>query len=200
MKGLFAVLAVLVLSGCAGTGGLLSGGLCDIKENKSSFDDLKELRLTKCWSAKSESAWDFPATKIGFTWRESRPTTMTVNLIYDGSASGVAYSSYEALTVRINGKSRRFETYSGTQYTDGGYNDVSNNIYTQSQNSVNIPYALFEQMMTEKDVRLRVQTSDGYDDMIFHIPQNGTMKYTKLYAKTFYDRIETIKNAGKNNS
>ena len=80
----------------------------------------------------------------------------------------------------------------------GGYNTITKTIYTTSTNTVVIPLSILEQMLNAKDCRLRIHSSDGYEDSFFsteHIP--GGQPTAILGMRTFYERIQNAKNKSK---
>jgi hypothetical protein len=77
-------------------------------------------------------------------------------------------------------------------YTNSGYNAFSQSIYTQTKSSVRLSYSMLERMLKAEDVKIRVITSQGYEDIVFNVGDSGRFKYSKYYLKQFKRKIDSI--------
>lgn len=183
------VIAALSLTACQSTGNKIAG-ICQIEESVSTFDKSNEVNFTECWVSAGESVWDIPSFKFGFSWSDKTPESIVLRLVYDSNVGSNAYTSFKGVSININGEISSFDNKSRTVLDSSGYNSVSNTIYTQSRSGIVIPMYLFEKMMTAEDVRVRVLSSDGYEDYIFSMEQNGMTKYAKFYLDDYLAAIE----------
>lgn len=178
-----------MLSGCVSTSNKLAG-LCQIEQTKDQFNNSAQVEFTNCWTATSESVWDIPSYKFGFTWLESAPEKIQMNLTYDSTVSGDAYTNFESVSINFAGAKYRYDNLSNTILSDSGYNNVTQTIYTSSRSALTVPMHVFESMVKSKDARIRIVTSDGYEDYLFHIDENGMTKYTKYYMRDYLAAID----------
>nr|WP_136252852.1 hypothetical protein [Ningiella ruwaisensis] len=172
------LIAAIAISGCQSTGNMFTN-MCQIKEEIDTFTNQVRVDFTKCWVAAGESVWDMPIHKFGFTWYEAHPERIRVNLTYDSTVDAGGYTNFESLLINIDGNIKERVEFGRTILGDSGYNSVSNTIYTDSSAGAFIDIETFEQMLRSDDVRLRVNTSDGYSDYVFHISELGMTKYAK---------------------
>lgn len=188
MKKLILLGAVTILTACQSTGNKIAG-ICQIEQSVSTFENSKLLEFTECWSAKSESVWDMPTIMTGYVWNESNPDSIKLNLVYNGQSGGDSYTGFYGIDINIDGNIYKYKTSGQTILSSSDYNTVSNTIYTKSRNAVTIPLSVFEDMVNKSDVRIRIYTSDGYEDQIFSLAQNGMSKYTRYYIPEYLDII-----------
>lgn len=186
-----------LISGCAGMAdaGSAMAGIGKVTAEKSSFDDATIVRMAPAFLYDPEAGWAGVSIKLGGYWTSAHPEHVSLILAYDSDTrTGATYRSLRGMDISINGTVTKFAAGRPTSYDYGSYNSVSNTIYTQSSNAVVIPYALFEQMMTAKDVRLRISTGAGFVDAVFsteRIP--GGQATAKLAFRKFVEKIEPHK-------
>ena len=99
------------------------------------------------------------------------------------------YTSYEGISVNIDGDIREFEASGSTIFDSSDYNTVTNTIYTSSTGVVIVPLDYLKRMVLADDVRIRVNMSDSYEDIIFSIDKKGTASYSRLKFKEFLAAI-----------
>lgn len=189
MKKLIFICAALSIAGCQSTGNMLSG-LCQIEESIDTFENKAQVDFTKCWVPTGTSVWDTPSYKFTFTWYEADPSRMRLGFVYDSSVDGAAYTRFESVSINVNGTKYDFDNFSDTLLSDSGYNNITNTIYTTSRAGVFIPMSLFEEMITAEDVRIRLSSSRGYEDYLFHISKLGLKEYTKLHMPKYLATID----------
>lgn len=183
---------MVCLTACQSTTNKIAG-ICQIKHSVSTFENTKTVEFTECWNAKSLSVWDTPTIMIGYKWNQSKPELIQMNLTYNSQVGGGAYTNFNGIDINIDGDIYEYETTSTTILSSSDYNSVSNTIYTSSRNAIVMPFSVFERMMGAENVRFRIYTSEGYEDQIFNIAENGMSKYAKYYLPKYLIDINQIK-------
>lgn len=175
MKALAILLVTVALSGCASIDDAMSkvSNLGVVATEKTSFDNAIKVTVTPTWLW-GEDAHLLNDFKLGAHWSSSTPKTVQLIISYDSSAtSSRSYVSFKGMEIKVDGKVHTFVTTGTTQLSNSGYNDISKTTYTQSRNTVTIPYPLFEEMMKAKECRLRIHSSRGFEDSLFTLPRNS---------------------------
>jgi hypothetical protein len=197
MKILAILLATIALHGCAGIDDVMSkaSNLGVVSTEKSNFDNATRVTVTPTylWGEDAHLLNDF---KLGARWSSSTPKTVQLIISYDSSASSSrSYVSFKGMEIKVDGKVHTFVTTGTTQLDNSGYNDISKTVYTQSRNTVTIPYPLFEEMMKAKECRLRIHSSRGFEDSLFTLPRNSMG--SRLAFSAMEEFQATVKNLQK---
>ena len=188
MKKALIILFIFTALGCQSTGNKFAG-LCQVEEQSDTFTNKMRVEFTNCWVAAGESVWDTPVYKFGFVWLEDQPDIIQVNLTYDSTVGGQSYTNFESIMINIDGNREVTKELSDTILDSSGYNNVSNTIYTSSRAAARIDMRVFENMMISNDVRIRINTSNGYSDYVFHLSENGMTKYAKYDLDKFVTAV-----------
>jgi hypothetical protein len=137
-------------------------GLGVVTEEKSTFDGAIIVNVSPQWLYDPDGSFG-NSVKLGARWSNKSPDHVALVLHSSG------YISLQSIDININGDIKSFKSNSLTMLDNSGYNTVSKTIYTESQNSIVIPYQILEDMVSAKDCRLRIHTSKGYEDANFLI-------------------------------
>lgn len=162
---------VVFLAGCAGMADVASqiSGRGVLKEKTSTFDNSHVIEVTPEFLYDPAGSWG-NSIRLGARWTDAAPDLVALVLSYESSVSvGNAYAEFRGLDVNIDGYIQNFKVENPSSHSSSEYNTVTSTIYTESRNSVVVPYSLFKQMIGPGDVRLRIYTSDGYEDSRFSI-------------------------------
>lgn len=184
-------------SGCTSVADLSTGlaGLGAITEDISTFDNKRTIDVSPNWLYDPSGGWG-NSVKLGARWSEKYPDTIALTMSYTNSivSASEAYLLINGVDIAVNGESFSFSTDSPTDHDSSGYNTVSKDIYTESRNMVLIPITLFETMLSASDTRLRVFTSEGYEDSVLTIermPGGGATAINSL--RKFLLKVKTAK-------
>ena len=97
---------------------------------------------------------------------------MTLDLAYDANTgSSEIYLGFTGIDINVDGKITSYKISDLTILDSSEYNTVTNTIYTKSKNSVIIPLSLLEEMVSADVCRIRIYTSQGYEDAVFRYRQ-----------------------------
>ena len=192
MKRLLSLALAASLTGCVSTMNQFSG-LCQVEESRSSFDDSLSIKFTKCFSPTGYSFSDIPLFKYGFSWSESAPNYVSIQLLLESSVSGVGYTNFEAVHINLDGNVIKYPVYSSTAMYSGSYNSTTRNLPTFSSAHVSIPYELFESMLEANDVRLMIVSDDFSESVFFSERQIGLTKYARYYLDDYLIAINNLK-------
>ena len=117
-----------------------------------------------------------------------------IDLKQDGSVSGDAYSNISGFDLNISGEKISFNSTGMTVHEDSGYNSLSRDIYTTSENTVIVPWEIFEAMMTVEDVRIRVYSDSKYQDSLFSQDRAASGQRTaRLAIVPLYEKVKQIR-------
>lgn len=101
-----------------------------------------------------------------------------------GSSGGQPlYVNISRIDLNIDGEKSSYITKIGTKMNNSGLVGVgaSTTIYTNSENIVAIPAAVFARMIEAKDCRIRIETSNGLVDATFSIERSDSAQAAALY-------------------
>lgn len=193
----FAIILLPALSGCAGMADATSkiAGLGVVTQEKSTFDGATIVEVSPNWLYDPEASRG-NSVKLGARWSSNAPEFTALVLSYSSNTSGssAAYIGLSGIDINIDGDIKSFSSGKPTDLDSSGYNSVSRTIYTESKNTVVIPYSILERMMSAKDCRLRIHTSKGYEDARFSIERiPGGQGTAILSIREFIGKV----NAGK---
>ena len=163
MKLLLVAISIFLMSGCAAQMDAFSN-LGVINEKVSTFDNKRIVEVSPTWVA-SDGAFYAASTKVGALWSEASPSRVLLILKYESTVdSSNSYTTYESLSVNIDGTIRNFPVSGSTELESSGYNTVSNTIYTASTALVPIPLDYLRKMVEASDVQLRFNYLNRYED------------------------------------
>jgi len=197
---LIAVAVLLALSGCAGMADATSkmAGLGVVTLEKSTFDGATIVEVSPNWLYDPDGSWGNSA-KLGARWSSNASEFVALVLSYSSNASGygAAYIGLSGIDINIDGDIKSFLSEKPTNLDSSGYNSVSRTIYTESKNTVVIPYSTLERMVSAKDCRLRIHTSKGYEDSRFSIERiPGGQGTAILSIREFMGKVRAMKTKG----
>lgn len=189
MKKTIICAAIMALGGCASMADSFDkmSGVGAIKTEVSTFDGATITEMTPAFLFENSSTMSALATKIGARWNSKRPGEIDLVLEYSGQMS---YLNFAGVDINIDGEISKHTTGGMTAHTDSGYNSASRTIYTESRNSVSVPRELVDRMVSAADCRLRIYTSDGYEDAIFSLDRSGGgQSAARVHMKKFLETI-----------
>jgi hypothetical protein len=197
MPMLFAVTVLPALSGCAGMADATSkmAGLGVVTQEKSTFDGATIVEVSPNWLYDPAGSWG-NSVKLGARWSSNAPEFVALVLSYSSTTSGygATYIGLSGIDINIDGDIKSFSSGKPTNLDSSGYNSVSRTIYTESKNTVVIPYSTLERMVTAQDCRLRIHTSKGYEDARFSIERiPGGQGTAILSIREFLEKVRALK-------
>jgi hypothetical protein len=197
-KLLMATVVLSALSGCSGMADSMGkmAGLGVVTQEKSTFDGATIVNVSPTFLYDPDRKWSGNSVKLGARWSSGSPDYVALVMQYSGDVSGYgsAYASLTGVDVNIDGELQSFSARSSTSHDSSGYNTVTKTIYTDSKNSVVIPYSILKQMVDAKDCRLRIHTGKGYEDAVFSIERiPGGQGTATLSIREFMDKVSLVK-------
>lgn len=198
MKGIMVItaLAALTLAGCASITDTMSkaAGMGVVTEHTSTFDNATTVNVSPqvLWA---KGSWG-NRVKLGANWSSASPDYVALVMAEESNVtSGApAYVGLSAIDMNIDGETMTYTVGSSTHLGSSAYNNVSNTIYTSSTNAVVIPYAVLQRMVAAKDCRLRIHTSEGYEDAQFNLERiPGGQPTALLSIREFMARVDAIR-------
>ena len=197
---LLAMIAVAFsLHGCAGMADAMSkaAGIGVVKEEKSTFDGATIVTMSPAflYSGKGMSS---NSINLGARWSSKFPDHVVFQPTHSSSISsdGRAYVNISKLEVNIDGEISSYDSAGLTKHDSSSYNTVSKTIYTESKGAVVLPFSVLQKMMAATDCRVRIYSSSGYEDSVFHVERiPGGQSAAKFSLKEFIARIESAKSA-----
>lgn len=185
-----------MLTACAGMVDSMDKmiGVGQISVEKETLDDSTTVKVTPAFLTDDVSDHGMNSYKLGGRWNSQAPNTIFLEPNFESQVGGNTYTGFDGITVRINGNAQRFDRVGRTNLSSSDYNTVSNTIYTESSGVVPVPLSTVENMLNSDDVRLRIHSSDGYEDSIFSADRadNG-QKLARPYFQDFLAEIEKQK-------
>lgn len=191
------VLLISQLSGCASMADSVSkmSGLGVVTEEASTFDGATVIDVSPTWLYDPEGSFG-NQVKLGARWSSKAPDYVALVMSYNADTRGYSatYMSISGIDINVDGEITSYSTRNSTKLDSGSYNTVTRTIYTESRNTVVIPYAMLEEMVFANDCRLRIHTSKGYEDARFSIERiPGGQGTAILSIQEFMARIEPIR-------
>jgi|GEM_PF-1225938 len=186
------------LAGCAGMADLTSqmGGLGVVSEKVSTFDGATIVEVSPQFvHDPKHTGFGFNAYKVGARWNSKVPDYVGLVMSFNSSTGGggSVYTNLTGIDINLNGEQHSFTASGMTNHDDSGWNSVSKTIYTESQNTVVIPMALLKAMASSDDCRIRIHSTDGYEDALFSMERRpGGQGLAVLSIREFLDRVETV--------
>jgi len=184
---------ITLLSGCASVVDSMDvvTSIGQISVEKEVLNDSTTVRMTPAWLADGTEEYGLNAYKLGARWNSESPGTIILEPSYDSQVGGGSYTSFDGITIKVNGDSQRFDKLGRTQLSSSDYNTISNTIYTESTGYVPVPIQLVERMVEGEDVRLRVHSLDGYEDSIFSMDRAlGGQGLARKYLRDFLNAVD----------
>ena len=194
----FILIAVLhVSSGCAGMPDTTSklSGLGVVTQEKSTFDGAIIIEVSPNWLYDPADSWG-NSVKLGAHWSSNVPEYVALVLSYSSNTSGYGstYVGLSNIDINIEGEIKSYSTGKPTNFDISGYNSVTQTIYTESKNTVIIPYSTLERMVNANDCRLRIHTTIGYEDARFSMERIQGGKGTAILSiREFIEKVDAIK-------
>jgi hypothetical protein len=192
----FCILAAVALQGCATMTDAMSAaaGMGVVSESHDTFDNATNISVSPMplWA---KGSWG-NQIQLGALWLSSHPDLVALQMSYrtDVNAGGDVYKSFAGMDINVDGNVTHWESTAPTNLGSSNYNTVSKTIYTSSSNVVVIPYSLLQQMVMAKDCRLRIHTSDGFEDSQFNIERiPGGQATALLSIRKFMARVDAVR-------
>ena len=185
----------LAMSGCASTADMFDSmaGIGTISEKTATFDGSTILTLSPTFLTDNEGDIALNQYKLGARWTSSAPDYVALVMNYDSQVGGNAYTTFDGLSIRIHDETLRFDTDDPTHLSSSSYNSVTNTIYTESESTVLVPRSLIEEMVKAEDVRIRIHSSDGYEDALFNLERSSAGQgLAVVYFRKFLVRINQV--------
>jgi len=176
-------------TGCMSTLDKMAGvGQINTEISEFSGEKIVELSQSHNYSTKGKVN-----TQFGARWVSDNPESVSLKLIYNSdSSTGDAFTSYEGISVSISGETIDFDA--GRTYRNrSDYNELTRVIYTTSTAYVPIPLDYLKSMIEADKCKIRIYSSDGYEDISFDVEKNGSTEYAKLKIKRFIEEVERNK-------
>jgi len=181
-------LMLISLIGCGSTLNEM-GGIGILETNIDRLDGATEVTITATPMHNFEG--DVATTRLGASWESEYPDKVFLRLT---SASSVkqsdTYVSFESMEVSISGDIRTL-ILNRTLHNSGGYNSVTRDIYTNSSTSVLLDYDYFKLMVTNPTTKIRVNTTNWFEDIDFKKETNGIgADLAKASLKKFITEVD----------
>lgn len=194
------ILSLFVISGCASMADMGSriAGLGVISTEESTFDGETTISVSPNWLYETESTWSANSVKMGARWSTKFPEHVVIDLAYESDSSGYksVYLNLQGVEVNIDGVKSSYEATGSTTLDHSSYNTVSKTIYTSSENSIVMELSELKKMVHATDCRVRIHTSKGYEDSLFHIERaSGGGSAAKYSIIEFLAEIEAFRQA-----
>jgi hypothetical protein len=191
-----ALLLTLLCTACTGVADLSTklGGLGVVSEDISTFDNSITVEVSPNWLYDPNGSWG-NSVKLGARWNSQQPNRVYLKLSHASQVmtSEASYLLIQGIDINVEGEIHSFETGNLTNFDSSDYNTVTKDIYTESSNYVEIPVSLLDKMLSANDVRLRIYTSEGYEDSIFTIERmTGGGATAIISIREFKERINFI--------
>lgn len=200
MKKIAACFSMLIvagtLTGCATmTDGMsAAAGMGVVHQEHSTFDNATVVTVSPMplWA---KGSWG-NAVHLGARWNSTVPDYVALEMSYQSNinSGSSAFTSLSGMDINVDGDITHWQPGAPTNLSNGAYNNVSRTIYTASKNSVVIPYALLQRMVSAKDCRLRIHTGEGYEDAQFNIERiPGGQATAILSIRKFMVKVDAAK-------
>lgn len=195
------LISVLSLYGCTGMAdfGAVFADMGVVRSRVDTFDGATVITVSPN-NTDSPGAWTY-SIGVGGRWTSNAPHLVAVVLEYSSSSAGSnSYTNISGMDVMIDGEKFEYRANGPTDHSNSGYNTVTKMIYTESENRVVVPLDIIKQMISANDCRLRIYTSDGYQDSIFSVDRlAGGAPSARMSFRDFVAKIEETKlNLGLN--
>ncbi len=183
----------IITTGCNSMADAMTkaAGVGVIKEEISTFSNATEISMSPAFLYNPEAFTNASSLKLGARWEESTPHLVALILAYNSDiASGGGYVNFSGLDINIDGEISSHKTSGQTLHTNDGFNTVSRTIYTSSKNLTYIKLDQLNEIINAEDCRLRIHTSNGYEDIIFSIDRiPGGQSTARMHLRDFYKQV-----------
>lgn len=179
----------LFVSACTGMADLSTraAGMGVISQSQSTFDNETTIEVSPSWLYDPNGAWG-NSIKLGAFWKSSIPEYIGLQMSFSSSTSGTdVYLLLKGTDISINGEKYSFESIGSTDLDSSVYNTLTKTIYTESTNRIALPRSLFKRMISAQDVRLRIFTSEGYEDSVLTIERMPGGGGTAILSLRMFD-------------
>lgn len=193
MNKLILGIILVSLAGCAAVDSMNQmAGLGKITVSDSKFDNSKQITMGAAHL--TDGSMTSVPVKLGGFYTTSVPELVYLVGHYSSSTSygSPLFINIEELDVNLNGKKRSFKSAGSTQHDNSGYNTVSRSIHTDSKNHFPIPLSYLKEMLVAEDCRIRITTSKGSVEALFHIDKAFGNVWAKEYLRRFVEKIEGL--------
>lgn len=197
MAVLFMSIALPTLSACTSMADATSkiAGLGVVSQETSTFDGSTIVEVSPTWLYDPDGSYG-NRVKLGARWSSNAPNYVALILSYGSNTYGssAVYMNLTGIDINMDGDIKSFSSEKPTRLDSSGYNTVTKTIYTESKNSVVMPYQTLERLVAAKDSRLRIHTSSGYEDARFSIERiPGGQGTAILSIREFIDKVRSVK-------
>ncbi|CQR19868.1 TPA: hypothetical protein ACJGPK_004783 [Salmonella enterica subsp. enterica serovar Weltevreden] len=189
----FAYAIVVAISGCTAMDKLAGMGV--VSQQTSTFDNSTVIEVSPNSLYDPNSTWGTPL-QLGAIWSSAYPDEAGLILSYNSNVSSgnAAYLGLTGIDINVDGKISSYKAQQQTNLSSSSYNSVSKTIYTSSKNTIVIPYKLLESMVSAKNCRIRIHTSQGNQDIDFSAQSIPGGKATAIVSiKEFLAKVERFK-------
>lgn len=196
LKLVFVMWFIAALTGCASMVDSMDKaiGIGQVSVKKEVLDDSTTVKLSPAFLTDDITDYGLNSYKLGARWNSQTPEIIYLQPNYDSQTGGNAYTSFDGITIRINGNARRFDRVGRTNLSSSSYNTVTNTIYTESSGLVPVPFDTVKDMVNAEDVRLRIHSIDGYEDSVFSATRTTSGQgLARNYFRNFLAEVEKQK-------
>ena len=193
------IITSILLTSCAGMHKAITGQ-GELTNTVSGFDDARFISVAPSMLVPIDSGLYSTSTFLGASWSSKYPNLIQLDLLHKSSIDfGNAYTNFKMISVNIEGEVTDFKTTGLTDHISSGYNSVSRDIYTESNGAITMTYSYFSKMLQSHDCKIRIHTSDGYEDAYFsYDPSEYSVEFASV-ALANLDREIQIYRDIKNN-
>ncbi|MGT1483500.1 hypothetical protein ACVPR2_23425, partial [Salmonella enterica subsp. enterica serovar Enteritidis] len=134
--------------------------------------------------------------QLGPIWSSAQQDQGGLILTNNAKRSNDSAAYLDFVVIDINGHAiiSSYKAQQLTNLSNSGYNTVSKTIYTSSKNTVVIPYEVLEKMVSAKNCRLRIHTTEGNQDIDFSAASIPGVKATAIVSiKEFMTKVAKVK-------
>ena len=167
-------------------------GTGQLSESYQQFNDSTTYEVSPTWLYRGDHHKGAGSIKLGARWNTKIKEYVALVASYDSTVHGGGYLSISSIEVSIDEQVSEFTSAGLTKYDSSNYNTVSGTIYTSSTSAIAIPIDYFNLMMSAEDVRIRINTSDGFEDSVFSVSRTESgLKTAKAAFIPLQDKIQS---------
>lgn len=181
MRFVLSILAFCVLTACTATMNQLAG-IGQLTESKSSFDNATVITLTPAWLYNQDQQ-RLNSITLGAEWNSKVPNHVILILESQGIVG------LTEISVNIDGTIIKIDANRSTDFDIRTRKGVP----SKSSNRIAVKSELVEQMMAAKDCRIRINTTQGYEDSHFHILHGNTSDTAKVEFAKFLEKVKVTR-------
>ncbi|MDT0594539.1 hypothetical protein [Glaciecola petra] len=187
-------LLIIILFGLTGCLSLVpeTTEMCKVKEFRDILTGAKVVNITECWAPVSNATLETPKYQVGFSWSSDHPDKILfISTLYTIDRART-YLNFRDLSV-INQDDIKTFKFNDKLLSDSGYNTLTNNSYTITGSAVTIPFSLFENIVSSKDIKVRITTSSHSEEYDFSGPDIGMANYIMKHIPIYLEKIKEFK-------